>query len=144
MLLVVNFLKLQKEGDNNPLNIGTNNLGHLFYEFLRYYGFLFNPSENLVDPKDIYKNNAFIARTLFAHSDLIIIDPLNHGNNVAKNTRQFDKIKSAFSLAFLAAREQCECGCHFEKEEYSDYMKNEHCLLKRIFNSVKRSIDDAY
>ena len=32
--------------DNNPLNIGTYNLGHLFYEFLRYYGFVFNPLEN--------------------------------------------------------------------------------------------------
>ena len=100
----MHFLKLQKEKENNPLNIGTYNLGHLFYEF----------------------------------------DPLNHSNNVAKNTRQFDKIKLAFSLGALAAREQCECGCHFEKEGYSDYMKTEHCLLKRIFNSVKRTIDDSY
>ena len=142
----MNFLKLQKEEDNNPLNIGTYNLGHLFYEFLKYYGLVFNPMENIVDPTDVYKNSStFIARSLFSqHSDLIIIDPLNHNNNVAKNTRQFDKIKLAFSLGALAAREQCECGCHFEKEGYSDYMKSEHCLLKRIFNAVKRSIDDAY
>ena len=142
----MNFLKLQKEEDNNPLNIGTYNLGHLFYEFLKYYGLVFNPMENIVDPTDVYKNSsAFIARSLFSqHSDLIIVDPLNYNNNVAKNTRQFDKIKLAFSLGALAAREQCECGCHFEKEGYSDYMKSEHCLLKRIFNAVKRSIDDAY
>ena len=142
----MNFLKLQKEEDNNPLNIGTYNLGHLFYEFLKYYGFTFNPMENIVDPKDIYKNNStFIARGLFApHSDLIIVDPLNHNNNVAKNTRQFDKIKLAFSLGALAAREQCECGKKKKKEGYSDYMKIEHCLLKRIFNAVKRSIDDSY
>ena len=142
----MNFLKLQKEEDNNPLNIGTYNLGHLFYEFLKYYGLVFNPMENIVDPTDVYKNSStFIARSFFSqHSDLIIIDPLNHNNNVAKNTRQFDKIKLAFSLGALAAREQCECGCHFEKEGYSDYMKIEHCLLKRIFNAVKRSIDDAY
>ena len=142
----MNFLKLQKEEDNNPLNIGTYNLGHLFYEFLKYYGLVFNPMENIVDPTYVYKNSStFIARSLFSqHSDLIIVDPLNHNNNVAKNTRQFDKIKLAFSLGALAAREQCECGCHFEKEGYSDYMKSEHCLLKRIFNAVKRSIDDAY
>ena len=142
----MNFLKLQKEEDNNPLNIGTYNLGHLFYEFLKYYGLVFNPMENIVDPTDVYKNSSpFIVRSLFSqHSDLIIVDPLNHNNNVAKNTRQFDKIKLAFSLGALAAREQCECGCHFEKEGYSDYMKIEHCLLKRIFNAVKRSIDDAY
>lgn len=142
--MVVNFLKLQKNQEK-PYNIGDYNLGHLFYEFLKYYGFAFNPLENIVDPKDIYKNSPFIARSLFApHSDLIIIDPLNHSNNVAKNTRQFDKIKFAFSLGVLAAREQCECGCHFEKEGFSDYMKIEHCLLKRIFNAVKRSIEDAY
>ena len=89
----MHFLKLQKEKDNNPLNIGTYNLGHLFYEFLRYYGFVFNPLENIVDPKDIYKNNVFIGRNFFApHSDLIIVDPLNHSNNVAKNTRQFKNL----------------------------------------------------
>ena len=112
---------------------------------MKYYGFAFNPLENIVDPKDIYKNSPFIARSLFApHSDLIIIDPLNHSNNVAKNTRQLYKIKFGFSLGVLAAREQCECDRHFEKEGFSDYMKIEHCLLKRIFNAVKRSIEDAY
>jgi DNA polymerase sigma len=137
---------LQKEEHNNPLNIGTCNLGHLFYEFLKYYGFAFNPLENIVDPKDIYKNSPFIARSLFApHSDLIIIDPLNHSNNVGKNTRQFNNIKLAFSLAAFAAREQCECGCHYETESYTECTKIEHCILKRVFNAVKRySFDDTY
>ena len=127
------------------MNIGTYNLGHLFYEFLKYFGLNFIPQENIVDPMGIYQNSPFIGRSFFSpHSDLIIIDPLNHSNNVAKNTRQFDKIQFSFSLGVFAAREQCECGCHFEKEGYSDYMKIEHCLLKRIFNAVKRSVDDPY
>ena len=49
-----------------------------------------------------------------------------------------------FRLGVLAAREQCKYGCHFEKVTYSDYMKIEQCLLKRIFNAVKRSIEDSY
>ena len=66
-------------------------------------------------------------------------------NNVAKNTRQFKNIKLAFTLGAIAAREQCECGCHYETECFSDCMKTEHCILKRIFNAVKRySFDDSY
>ena len=94
---------MQKEEHNNPLNIGTCNLGHLFYEFLKYYGFAFNPLENIVDPKDIYKNNPFIARSLFApHSDLIIIDPLNHSNNVAKTPKLKANLILLNCLVFLA------------------------------------------
>ena len=143
--MIVNFLKLQKE-QNKPYNIGDYNLGHLFYEFLIYYGFSFDPKENIVDPKEIYKNmDNIFSRSFFPHSDLIIIDPLNHSNNVGKNTRQFNNIKLAFSLAALAAREQCECGCHYETESYTECTKIEHCILKRIFNAVKRySFDETY
>ena len=136
--MIVNFLKLQKEQDK-PYNIGDYNLGHLFYEFLIYYGFSF-------DPKEIYKNmDNIFSRSFFPHSDLIIIDPLNHSNNVGKNTRQLNNIKLAFSLAAFAAREQCECGCHYETESYTECTKIEHCILKRIFNAVKRySFEETY
>ena len=138
-------MKLQNE-QNKPVDIGNYNLGHLFYEFLIYYGFKFDPKENIVDPKGIYKNIDIFGRNYFAqHTDLIIIDPLNHNNNVAKNTRQFKNIKLAFTLGAYAAKEQCECGCHYETEYLSDSMKNEHCILKRIFNAVKRySFEDTY
>ena len=121
-------------------------MGHLFYEFLIYYGFNFDPKENIVDPKGIYNNIDIFGRNYFAqHTDLIIIDPLNHSNNVAKNTRQFKNIKLAFTLATIAAREQCECGCHYETECFIDCQKVEHCMLKRIFNAVKRySFEDPY
>ena len=138
-------MKLQNE-QNKPVDIGNYNLGNLFYEFLIYYGFKFDPKENIVDPKGIYKNIDIFGRNYFAqHTDLIIIDPLNHNNNVAKNTRQFKNIKLAFTLGAYAAKEQCECGCHYETEYLSDSMKNEHCILKRIFNAVKRySFEDTY
>ena len=145
VLLVVHFLKLQKE-QNKQLNIGNNNLGHLFYNFLVYYGNIFDPKINIVDPKGIYNNIDSFRRTYFAqHTDLIIIDPLNNSNNVAKNTRQFKNIKYAFLLGALAAEEQCECGCHYETEILTDSMKIKHCILKRIFNAVKRySFDEPY
>ena len=141
VLLVVHFLKLQKKQDK-PLNIGNYNLGQLFYEFLVYYGFNFDPKENIIDPKGVYNSNESFAQ----HTNLIIIDPLNYNNNVARNTREFKLIKLAFSLGAIAAREQCECGCHYETDILNDCMKMEHCVLKRIFNAVKRhySLEDSY
>ncbi len=49
-------------------------------------------------------------------------------------------------MGAIAAREQCECGCHYETDILNDCMKMEHCVLKRIFNAVKRhySIEDSY
>ena len=112
---------------------------------MKYYGFAFNPLENIVDPKDIYKNSPFIARSLFApHSDLIIIDPLDHKNNVSLKTTEFRNIQFILRLIYYSSRVKCDCSCHYLKEGFSDYMKIEHCLLKRIFNAVKRSIEDAY
>ena len=72
--------------------------------------------------------------------ELIIVDPLNKQNNVAKSTFQFMNIKMGFLIAFMVAKEDCECGCHY------GYMKNklektDHCILKRIFNSIKRFKD---
>jgi len=144
--LVVNFLKLQKNQDK-PYNIGDYNLGHLFYEFLIYYGFNFDPKENIVDPKEIYKSmdNIFVRSFFPQNTDLIIVDPLNHKNNVGKNTRQFKNIQLAFSFGALAAREQCECGCHYETESCIKCTEIEHCILSRIFNAVKRySLEDSY
>ena len=144
VLLIVHFLKLQKE-QGKSLLIGNTNLGRLFYEFLIYYG-NFEPKDNIIDPNGINKNIDTFDRSFFAqHSDLVIIDPLNPNNNVAKNTRQFKNIKLAFSIAAIAAKEECECGCHYETEYFNDFMIMEHCILKRIFNAVKRySINDSY
>ena len=143
----INFLNyyFQKE-QGKPLLIGNNNLGNLFYEFLIYYGYNFDPKDSIIDPNGIYKNLDIFDRGFFAkYSDLIIIDPLNPNNNVAKNTRQFKNIQLAFTIAAIAAKEECECGCHYETEYLNDYMKMEHCILKRIFNAVKRySINDSY
>lgn len=57
-----------------------------------------------------------------------------------KSTFQYMNIKMAFMIAYMVAKEDCECGCHY------DILQNkvigvEHCILKRIFNSVKRFSD---
>ena len=86
------------------------------------------------------KNNIFIFLKLqfSQQSDLIIIDPLNPNNNVGKNTRQFNNIKLAFMIGFIVSKEECECGCHFQSQHSIEAENIEHCILKRIFNGVKR------
>ena len=69
--------------------------------------------------------------------DLIIVDPLNNQNNVAKSTFQYMNIKMAFMIAFMVSKEDCECGCHYDVLP-NKTVGTEHCILKRIFNSVKR------
>ena len=49
-------------------------------------------------------------------------------------------IKMAFMIAYMVAKEDCECGCHFSAIQ-NKYFETEHCILKRIFNSVKRFSD---
>ena len=124
-----------------------NKVGKLFYEFLVFYSNQFNPKENIVDPNGVLEgeNSELFDRNFFRKkSDLIIIDPLNSSNNVGKNTRQFDNIRLAFSIAVICMKEYCECGCHYENESINDYLNTEHCLLKRIFSSVKRYSNDNF
>ncbi len=124
-----------------------NNVGKLFYEFLIFYGMQFNPKESIVDPSNVLEgeNAEIFDRSFFAtSSDLIIIDPLNSSNNVGKNTRQFENIKLAFYISAICTKEYCECGCHYENEYTNDYLNTEHCLLKRIFSSVKRHSNDSF
>ena len=41
-------------------------------------------------------------------------------------------------ISYSVTFEDCECGCHFLNSLQDDSMKTDHCILKRIFNSVKR------
>ena len=114
----------------------------------------FNPKNNIIDTHNKIEQMPFFDRKYVNYfflyiffqysqqSDLIIIDPLNPNNNVGKNTRQFNNIKLAFLIGFIASKEECECGCHFQNQNSLDFENIEHCILKRIFNGVKRFGND--
>ena len=143
ILMIVFFLQKQKStgidispGENNS------NLGKLFFEFIKFYAIFFESNKviiNINDPNNINTFNEYDYNNMIHTPDLIIIDPLNHFNNVAKSCIQFFNIKMSFIICLMALQEDCECGCHFNQlgENY-DNLKEEHCFLKRIFNSVKR------
>ncbi|MCQ2819215.1 MAG: nucleotidyltransferase domain-containing protein [archaeon] len=143
ILMVVSFIQSEIENIkfkyNNPMI-----LGETFLSILRHYGIIFDfgkyaiftyiPNDDRSE-SNIYEN--ILSLTGQNSHEVVIVDPLNNQNNVAKSSFQFTNIKMAFMVAYVVAREDCECGCHY------DYLKNktintEHCILKRIFNSVKR------
>ena len=142
ILMIIFFLQKQKlsgvdisPGENNC------NLGRLFFEFIKFYAIFFESNKVIININD-NNNNKNILNEFDYHNmghELIIIDPLNHYNNVAKSCLQFFNIKMSFIICLMTLQEDCECGCHFNQlgENY-DNLKEEHCFLKRIFNSVKR------
>ena len=141
ILMIIYFLKQQSfagfdisKGENNC------NLGHLFYDFLYYYSFDFEFGKNIIYVKNTPNDfDALKYQNISLGPKLIIIDPLNPSNNVAKSCFQNMGIKMAFIISLKSLLEDCECGCHYsgENKEYSN-LSIEHCFLKRIFNAVKR------
>ena len=112
----------------------------MFYDFINFYGLHFDPSKYIIVAKSNDDENEDINfNGIQIGSDLMIIDPLNISNNVAKSCYQFCNIKMAFIICVITLKEDCECGCHYTGpgEEYNN-LNIDHCFLKRIFNSVKR------
>ena len=143
ILMIVYFFKKQKKsgvdispGENNS------NLGKLFFEFIQFYAIFFEPNKEIINiTNDINTKmfNEFDFPNIGHSLDLVIVDPLNRFNNVAKSCIQFYNIKMSFIICLKTLLDDCECGCHYNQVgENNDNLQVEHCFLKRIFNSVKR------
>ena len=133
ILLIVYFLNMKKK---QGIEISYNTIGQLFFELLVFY----QNKENINKP--IIINENFVISPLFQlieqESSLIIVDPLNATNNVAKNVRQLNKILYAFAISVRSLFESCECGCHYQNQYCIREEKCNHNLLNNIFNAVKR------
>jgi len=138
ILMVVSFI--QSEIDNEKYNEKSPNiLGETFLNVLGHYGIFFDYNNYVIitypvdDTNDISDRDNSFSFVPNSH-ELIIVDPLNKQNNVAKSTFQFMNIKMGFLIAFMVAKEDCECGCHYGcMQNHLD--KTEHCILKRIFKN---------
>ena len=119
-------------------------LGKTFYDLLHHYGIIFDYNNYVILTYPLNKDvpEQFDNMLLGNAQEFIIVDPLNNQNNVAKGNHQFMNSKMAFMIAYMVTKEDCECGCHYGKavNEYS-IKHMEHCILKRMFNSVKRFSD---
>ena len=142
ILMIVSFIQSQSGNDN--LSYKEYIIGKTFYEFLYHYGInfdfdkyaIFTYKVNDKNNKDDKENSFIIGQN---EKEVIIVDPLNNKNNVAKSAYQSKNAKISFMISFLVTKEECECGCHYGKAFYENNIKlTEHNYLKRMFNSVKR------
>ena len=147
ILMIVSFLQ-QRENAGIDISLNDNNIGQLFFDFIHYYGTEFQFKKSIIYIKNIFNNLNNINdiedlkyQNIQHSSGLIIIDPLNINNNVAKSCYHFLGVKMAFIISLTAISEDCECGCHYcdNNEEYNN-LYVEHCFLKRIFHAVKRLV----
>ena len=112
ILMMVAFLKKQKK-------VNMANVGNLLCDFLFYYGSNI-PNNNYINVNPSTDNHLFYPN--LSPFELIIVDPLNIANNVARSTFQFINIKTMFLIALQGMTEECTCACHYynhNKEEGS-------------------------
>ena len=140
ILMIVTYLQTQKKIGKDISN-NENNLGRLFFDFVNHYGLKFEPSKYIIYARTNEDEDSedFTIQNIQIGCELVIIDPLNISNNVAKSCFQFFNIKMSFIICIITLKEDCECGCHYmgPGEAYNN-LNADHCFLKRIFNSVKR------
>ena len=139
ILMIVYFLQgLKLSGVDISPGENNCNLGKLFFNFLKFYGLTFETNKTIIKIND-GMNDKIFNEFDFHTSDLVIIDPLNSYNNIAKSCQQFYNLKIAFIICLMTLEDDCECGCHYNQlGDKNDNIQVEHCFLKRIFNCVKR------
>ena len=106
---------------------------YLFYflqEDIPYYlDFFYFPNND---------KESFLSINQFSQ-EFIILDPSNNKNNMANSSFQFMNLKMAFMIAFMVAKEDCDCDSHYGKSVYENsFNSSEHSYLKRMLNSVRR------
>ena len=143
ILMVVSYIQSLVDKTNEDTN-EEYILGKTFYELLQHYGIIFDYNNYVILTYPLGRDapEQFDNMVLGNVQEFIIVDPLNNQNNVAKSNHQFMNLKMAFMIAYMVTKEDCECGCHYGKAVREFSIGNvEHCILKRMFNSVKRFSD---
>ena len=143
ILMVVSYIQSLVDKTNEGIN-EEYILGKTFYELLQHYGIIFDYNNYVILTYPLGRDapEQFDNMSLGNVQEFIIVDPLNNQNNVAKSNHQFMNLKMAFMIAYMVTKEDCECGCHYGKAVREFSIGNvEHCILKRMFNSVKRFSD---
>ena len=138
ILMVVSYI--QSEIENNKFNPSSPTiLGETFLNVIGHYGIFFDYSKFVIIcyPLNDRSTEEIVYNFPSNSHELIIIDPLNKHNNVAKSTFMYMNVKMAFMIAFMVAKEECECSCHYGALQ-NKVNATQHFVLKRIFNSVKR------
>ena len=139
ILLIIYFL--QKKRIEGKDEISLNNIGKLFFDLLNFY----KDRKNINQPLFITNDYLFSPfAQIYNTNSLIIVDPLDSTNNVAKNARDLNKILYTFHIAVMALYDSCECGSHYQYESSIKELRCDHNILNRIFNATKNLKDFSF
>jgi predicted nucleotidyltransferase len=136
-ILLMNFL------DNYNLTSDDIPLGQIFIDFLKAYGGLMHENNSKRIIYLDYDNNGQkekLEEIKFNNENiidkLIIIDPFNFRNNLTEKSIKISQFVIAFKIAFSVIKDSCECACHYNDD--GNYQGKIHCILNKIFKTVKR------
>ena len=151
ILLVVFFIQNQIVEKNIEYVNNPDNLGELFLNFLSFYqdydqnkkGYVFVR----IGIEDSLSNADFLLLQE-TKSKFVVIDPLDHKNNVLAKDIDFNSIQFFFKLIIYSSKIKCDCSCHYLKDYNNNNGTNnnvkkidlatEHCILKKLFKTANR------
>ena len=118
-------------------------LGQIFIDFLKMYGYLMHENSNKRIIYLDYDNNGQrdkLEEIKYNNENgiekLIIVDPFNIRNNLTEKIMTISQFEITFKIAFTVIKDNCECSCHYNEE--GNYQGKIHCILNKIFKTVKR------
>ena len=118
-------------------------LGQIFIDFLKMYGYLMHENTNKRIIFLDYDNNGQrdkLEEIKYNNENgiekLIIVDPFNIRNNLTEKIMTISQFEITFKIAFTVIKDNCECSCHYNEE--GSYQGKIHCILNKIFKTVKR------
>jgi len=118
-------------------------LGQIFIDFLKMYGYLMHENTNKRIIFLDYDNNGQrdkLEEIKYNNENgiekLIIVDPFNIRNNLTEKIMTISQFEITFKIAFTVIKDNCECSCHYNEE--GNYQGKIHCILNKIFKTVKR------
>ena len=130
--------------DQYTCNTNEIQIGQIFIDFLKINGYLMVGNNNRKIIYLDYNNNGHNDKNeeiKFYNENnnidsLIIIDPFNSRNNLCEKMYGYEQIKTALMIGFCVIKDNCECSCHYD--ESIGYQGKTHCILNKIFNTIKR------
>ena len=129
--------------DKYHCSINNIQIGQIFIDFLKIYGFLMPENNNRRIIYLDYNNNGHNEKNeeikFYENNNidsLIIIDPFNIRNNLCEKMFGYNQIKTALMIGFCGIKDNCECSCHYD--DTINYQGKTHCILNKIFKTVKR------
>jgi hypothetical protein len=118
-------------------------LGQVFIDFLKINGYLMNENNSKRIIVLDYDNNGQrekIEEIKYANENgietLTIMDPFNIRNNLTEKMYNISQFVFTFIIAFSVIKDNCECSCHYNEE--GNYQGKIHCILNKMFKTVKR------